>query len=90
VLGNAPSLIPQVWPVAILAQIAIQMLFSTNRSIKVDKRLYDALADVAQRDGYSSTDELIRHVLERAVADTDRDLDAKRAEEQLRGLGYLE
>jgi metal-responsive CopG/Arc/MetJ family transcriptional regulator len=66
------------------------MLFSTNRSIKIDKRLYDQLAEAARRQGYSSTDELIQHVLQRAVADSDDKLDAQRAEQQLRGLGYLE
>jgi hypothetical protein len=45
---------------------------------------------VAEREGYASVDELILHVLERKVAGIDDDLDAKRAEQQLRGLGYLE
>lgn len=66
------------------------MLFSSQRTIKIDKRLYERLAEVAQRQGYSSTDELILNVLQRAVADVDNELDAKRAEQQLRGLGYLE
>lgn len=66
------------------------MLFSTNRTVKIDKRLYDQLAETAQRQGYSSTDELILHVLQRAVGDSDEKLDAERAEQQLRGLGYLE
>jgi hypothetical protein len=66
------------------------MLFSSTRSIKIDKRLYEQLVAVAQRDGYASTDELILHVLERAVGPAEDDLDAQRAEQQLRGLGYLE
>jgi hypothetical protein len=66
------------------------MIFSSSRSIRIDKRLYEGLAAVAEREGYASVDELILHVLERKVAGIDDDLDVKRAEEQLRGLGYLE
>ena len=66
------------------------MFFSSSRSIRIDKRLYEGLAAVAQREGYASVDELILHVLERKVAGVGDDLDAKRAEQQLRGLGYLE
>jgi metal-responsive CopG/Arc/MetJ family transcriptional regulator len=65
------------------------MLFSGNRAIKIDKQLYERLAEVAKREGYASTDELIRHVLERAAGSSD-DMDARHAEEQLRGLGYIE
>jgi hypothetical protein len=66
------------------------MLFSTTRTIRIDKRLYEQLVSVAQQQGYSSADELILHVLEHTVAPTDERLDAHRAEQQLRGLGYLE
>jgi hypothetical protein len=66
------------------------MFFSSNRTLKIEKRLYDQLAEAARRKGYASTDELILHVLASEVADTDNDLDAQRAEQQLRGLGYLE
>jgi hypothetical protein len=66
------------------------MFFSSSRSIRIDKRLYEGLAAVAQREGYASVDELILHVLERKVVSIDDDLDADRAERQLRGLGYLE
>ena len=66
------------------------MFFSSSRSIRIDRRLYERLAAVTEREGYASVDELIRHVLEQKVAGTDDDLDAKRAEQQLRGLGYLE
>lgn len=62
----------------------------SSKKIKIDKRLYDQLAEAAQRAGYASTDELILHVLQREVADRDDDLDQKQAEEQLRGLGYIE
>jgi ferritin-like metal-binding protein YciE len=62
-----------------------------SKKIKIDKSLYDRLAAAAQRAGYASTEELITHVLEReAASDGDDDLDQQRAEEQLRGLGYIE
>lgn len=63
-------------------------MFSSKR-IKIDKSLYERLAEAAQSAGYASTEELIVHVLEREVADRD-DVDQKHAEEQLRGLGYIE
>jgi hypothetical protein len=66
------------------------MFLSSTRAIRIDKRLYERLADVAQQQGYSTIDEFVRHVLERACASSDDDLDAQRAEQQLRGLGYLE
>ncbi len=61
-----------------------------SKKIKIDKSLYDRLAEAAQRAGYASTEELITHVLEREAATGGDDLDAQRAEEQLRGLGYVE
>jgi hypothetical protein len=66
------------------------MIFSSTRSIRIDKRLYEQLATVAQQKGYSTTEELIQHLLEKAVQSTGDRLDAQRAEQQLRGLGYLE
>lgn len=56
--------------------------------VKIDKTLYHRLAAAAEAAGYASTDELIRHVLERAVSSEASDAD--QAERQLRGLGYLE
>ena len=63
-------------------------LFSPK--IKIDKALYERVADVAKKGGYSSTDEFIVHVLEKELkqfegADTD-----EQVEERLRGLGYIE
>jgi len=66
------------------------MFLSSTRTIRIDKQLYEQLVSVAQQEGYSSADELIRHVLERTAAPLDERLDAERAEQQLRGLGYLE
>ena len=66
------------------------MVFSSKKSIKIEKQLYQQLEAAAEKAGYSTTDELIRHVLEREVKGADADLEQKQAEEQLRGLGYLE
>lgn len=66
------------------------MVFSSQRKVKIDKDLYDRLEGVALQQGYSSTDEFIRHVLEReARADIDP-TDQQEAERQLRGLGYID
>ena len=64
-------------------------MFSSKR-IKIDKALYDRLAEAAQRAGYATTEELIIDALQRAAAFGEDDVDQQRAEEQLRGLGYLE
>jgi metal-responsive CopG/Arc/MetJ family transcriptional regulator len=66
------------------------MSFFSHRRIKLDKNLYSRLETVARQAGYSSTDELIRHVLEREVSSLAEKSDQEEAERQLRGLGYLE
>jgi metal-responsive CopG/Arc/MetJ family transcriptional regulator len=65
-------------------------MFSSKKSIKIDKQLYQRLQDKAAQAGYSSAEELIVHTLEAAVADQDDQLDREQAERQLRGLGYIE
>lgn len=65
-------------------------MFSSTKKIKLDKDLYDRLTVAAQQAGYSSTDELVRHVLEREVAGGEGPSDQDQAEQQLRGLGYIE
>ena len=64
-------------------------MFNTKR-ISIDKALYEKLVEAAAHAGYSSVDELITHVLEKEVARQDVDQEQQLAEEQLRGLGYLE
>jgi metal-responsive CopG/Arc/MetJ family transcriptional regulator len=58
--------------------------------IKIDKALYDRVAECAAKAGYSSTDEFIVHVLQREVEAMEEPEDDPRVEERLRGLGYLE
>lgn len=59
--------------------------------LKVPNDLMERLKASAEIAGYSSVDEFVTHVLEKAVAEieqvqTDQDL----VEERLRGLGYIE
>lgn len=61
-----------------------------SKKISIDKPLYAKLVEAAQRAGYSSVDELITHILEKEVSQQDGAQEQKLAEEQLRGLGYLE
>ena len=56
--------------------------------IKISRDLYDKLKAQAEKAGYSSVDELIRHVLEKAVEPSDNY--EKDVEKQLKGLGYIE
>jgi len=58
--------------------------------VKLDKDLYDRLKRCAEAAGYSSTEEFIRHALEKAVAvleDADSEEEVKK---RLQGLGYLD
>jgi metal-responsive CopG/Arc/MetJ family transcriptional regulator len=58
--------------------------------VKIDKALYDRIADVAKKGGYSSTDEFIVHVLEKELANFEGADTDEQVEERLRGLGYIE
>jgi hypothetical protein len=64
-------------------------MFSSKR-IKIDKALYERLAEAARRAGYATTDELIIDALEQAADSGQEERDLRRAEDQLRGLGYLQ
>ncbi|MEI6632384.1 MAG: hypothetical protein WCP22_01050 [Chlamydiota bacterium] len=59
------------------------------RKIRIDGELYDKLARCAAAAGYPGADELITHLLEKAVAGIDPGEDAAKVREKLRGLGYL-
>ena len=65
-------------------------MFSSKGKLKIDRSLYDRLAEAAERAGYATTEEFILHVLEREVADTERASDEEEVNKQLRGLGYIE
>ena len=65
-------------------------MLSGKQKIKIDKELYRQLVEASEQAGYSSTEELIRHVLEREVAGLQEQTDQEQTEQQLRGLGYIE
>lgn len=58
--------------------------------VRIDKALYERVGQAAQRAGYSSADEFIRHVLEREAARIEEAEEDEQVQEQLRGLGYIE
>ena len=58
--------------------------------IKIDKPLYERVIQVAERAGYSSAQEFIQHLLEKAVTDVEQAATDEEVEKQLRGLGYIE
>ena len=58
--------------------------------IKIDSALYDRAKTAADKAGYSSVDEFVTHLIEKAlVKDESADAD-KKVTDQLRGLGYIE
>ncbi len=61
-----------------------------SAKIKLEKSLYDRVARAGERAGYSSTDEFVTHVLEKAVSDLQDASSDEEVQKQLRGLGYIE
>ena len=57
--------------------------------VKLNRALYEKLARAASAAGYSSAEELIVHVLERAVADLEGEVSEEEVRRRLKGLGYL-
>jgi predicted CopG family antitoxin len=66
------------------------MAFSSRRKITIDATLYERLKIKSEQSGYSSVDEMIRHVLEREVNVPPSPSEQVEVEKQLRGLGYIE
>jgi len=58
--------------------------------IKLDRDLYQRLARCAEAAGYSSTEEFIRHTLEKAAAALEDAESEEEVRKRLQGLGYLE
>ncbi len=58
--------------------------------IKIEKPLYERVEQTAQRAGYSSAEEFVTHLLEKAVSDVEQASTDEEVEKQLRGLGYIE
>lgn len=57
--------------------------------IRIGKQLYDDLAKAAEAQGYSSTDEFIQHILQKAAADAQETVSEEEVKKRLKGLGYL-
>ena len=64
-------------------------MFSSHIKIKISKALYQRLEEKVAMEGYSSVDELIALVLQKAAGSEVR-TDDEDVDQQLRGLGYLE
>jgi hypothetical protein len=58
--------------------------------VRIDRALYERLKARAGREGYSSVEELIRHVLEKAADEGNAQADQQAISAQLKGLGYIE
>ena len=58
--------------------------------VKIDKELYERLARCAEAAGYSSTEEFIRHTLEKAAAAIEEGDSEEEVKKRLQGLGYID
>jgi metal-responsive CopG/Arc/MetJ family transcriptional regulator len=58
--------------------------------VKLDRELYERLARCAEAAGYSSTDEFIRHTLEKAAAAIEEADSEEEIKKRLQGLGYID
>jgi metal-responsive CopG/Arc/MetJ family transcriptional regulator len=58
--------------------------------LKLDRDLYERLKRCAEAAGYSSTDEFIRHTLEKAAAAIEEADSEEEVKKRLQGLGYID
>jgi predicted DNA-binding protein len=58
--------------------------------IKIEQSMYDRLAELSGKAGYSSVDEFVTHIIERELEKFQDATDDQQVEERLRGLGYIE
>lgn len=59
--------------------------------IKIDSNLFDRLKKTADVAGYSSVEEFITHIIEKALAEHEAsDESDDKIADQLRGLGYID
>ncbi len=58
--------------------------------IRIDRDLYQRAQAIATQAGYSSVDEFVVHLLEKATADAERAQDKEEVRKRLQGLGYIE
>lgn len=60
--------------------------------VKIDKALLQRATELATQLGYSSVDELVTHLIEKALRSHTQDEDGgkDKVEQRLRGLGYID
>jgi hypothetical protein len=58
--------------------------------VKIERGLYETLKKAAGVAGYSSVDEFIIHVLEKAAAEVEQSKSEEEVRRRLQGLGYIE
>jgi len=58
--------------------------------LKIDKDLYERLQKCSEIAGYSSVDEFIRHIMEKAVSDIEEAESEDDVKKRLQGLGYID
>lgn len=57
--------------------------------VKIDKELYEKVKQVSENAGYSSVEEFVSHLLERAVEPPEAQDTDKEVVKRLQGLGYI-
>jgi hypothetical protein len=60
------------------------------KSIKLNSDLWQRVEEHAGRAGYSSPEEFVEHVLEKALTEAEDAASKEDVERRLKGLGYLE
>jgi hypothetical protein len=60
--------------------------------VKIDKELHRRATEMAAAVGYSSVDEFVEHLVERALRDAEpaEGEDKEAVEQRLKGLGYID
>lgn len=58
--------------------------------VKIDRGLYATLRRAANIAGYSSVDEFVIHILEKAAAEIEQAQSEEEIRKRLQGLGYVE
>lgn len=58
--------------------------------VKIDSNLFDRLKKVTKSAGYTSVEEFVTHIIEKALAEHETDQADEKVADQLRGLGYIE
>ena len=58
--------------------------------VKIDRNLYETLKRAAQIAGYSSVDEFVIHILEKAAAEIEEAHSEEEVRKRLQGLGYID